>query len=39
MVLDIEESKKKDITWFKTCVENPWQEFLDNHPNGSELER
>ena len=38
MVLDIEESKRRISLGLKQCVENPWQEFLDNHPNGSELE-
>ncbi len=38
MVLDIEEPKRRISLGLKQCVENPWQEFLDNHPNGSELE-
>ena len=38
MVLDIEESKRRISLGLKQCVENPWQDFLDNHPNGSELE-
>ena len=38
MVLDIEEQKRRISLGLKQCVENPWQEFLDNHPNGSELE-
>ena len=38
MVLDIEESKRRISLGLKQCVENPWQEFSDNHPNGSELE-
>ena len=38
MVLDIEESKRRISLGLKQCVENPWQEFLDNHPNGSLLE-
>ena len=38
MVLDIEESKRRISLGLKQCVENPWQEFLNNHPIGSELE-
>ena len=38
MVLDIEEPKRRISLGLKQCVENPWQVFLDNHPNGSELE-
>ncbi len=38
MVLDIEEPKRRISLGLKQCVENPWQEFLDKHPNGSELE-
>ena len=38
MVLDIEESKRRISLGLKQCVENPWQEFSDNHPNGSLLE-
>ncbi len=38
MVLDIEEPKRRISLGLKQCVENPWQEFLDNYPNGSELE-
>ena len=38
MVLDIEESKRRISLGLKQCVENPWQEFVEKHPNGSELE-
>ena len=38
MVLDIEESKRRISLGLKQCVENPWQEFMDKYPNGSELE-
>ena len=38
MVLDIEEEKRRISLGLKQCVENPWQEFLNNHPNGSVLE-
>tara|TARA_Y100001970_G_scaffold278219_1_gene383612 strand:+ start:1021 stop:2721 length:1701 start_codon:yes stop_codon:yes gene_type:complete len=38
MVLDIEESKRRISLGLKQCVENPWQEFMEKHPNGSELE-
>ncbi len=38
MVLDIEESKRRISLGLKQCEENPWQEFLNNHPIGSELE-
>ena len=38
MVLDIEEPKRRISLGLKQCDENPWQEFKDNHPNGSELE-
>ena len=38
MILDIEESKRRISLGLKQCVENPWQQFLDNHPNGSLLE-
>ena len=38
MVLDIEESKRRISLGLKQCVENPWQEFMEKYPNGSELE-
>ena len=38
MVLDIEESKRRISLGLKQCVENPWKEFMEKYPNGSELE-
>ena len=38
MILDIEESKRRISLGLKQCVNNPWQEFLDKHPIGSEIE-
>ena len=32
------EEPKEDITWFKTMRWKSLARFLDNHPNGSELE-
>ena len=37
MVLDIEESKRRISLGLKQCIKNPWQEFLDKHPIGTEL--
>tara|TARA_A100001011_G_scaffold312722_1_gene330290 strand:- start:3 stop:689 length:687 start_codon:yes stop_codon:yes gene_type:complete len=38
MILDIEESKRRISLGLKQCVENPWQEFLEKNPVGTELE-
>ena len=38
MVLDIEESKRRISLGLKQCVENPWKEFMEKYPSGSELE-
>jgi len=38
MILDIEESKRRISLGLKQCIKNPWQEFLDKHPIGTEIE-
>jgi len=38
MILDIEESKRRISLGLKQCIKNPWQEFLDKHPIGIEIE-
>jgi len=38
MILDIEEAKRRISLGLKQCIKNPWQEFLDKHPIGTEIE-
>ena len=38
MILDIEESKRRISLGLKQCINNPWQEFLDKNPIGTEIE-
>jgi small subunit ribosomal protein S1 len=38
MVLEVDEEKRRISLGLKQCLENPWQEFLDKHKVGSELE-
>ena len=38
VVLDVDALKKAHFTRIKQCLPNPWDEFLKNHPVGSEIE-
>lgn len=38
MVLDFDKEKRRISLGMKQCHENPWQEFTENHPSGTELE-
>jgi small subunit ribosomal protein S1 len=38
MVLEVDEEKRRISLGLKQCLENPWQEFLDKHPVGTEIE-
>jgi small subunit ribosomal protein S1 len=38
MVLDVDPVKRRISLGLKQCMENPWSQFLDKHPVGSELE-
>ncbi|MEM7226237.1 MAG: 30S ribosomal protein S1 [Pseudomonadota bacterium] len=38
MVLDVDEQKRRISLGLKQCLSNPWQDFQDNYPIGSELE-
>jgi small subunit ribosomal protein S1 len=38
MILDIEESKRRISLGLKQCIENPWQDFMEKNPVGTELE-
>jgi len=38
MVLEVDEEKRRISLGLKQCLENPWQEFLDKHKVGAELE-
>ena len=38
MILDIEESKRRISLGLKQCVENPWQDFMEKNPVGTDLE-
>ncbi len=38
MVLEIEEEKRRISLGIKQCLENPWQNFKDNHKLGEEIE-
>ncbi len=38
VVLDVDASKRRISLGLKHCLPNPWDEFLKNHPVGSEIE-
>ena len=38
VVLDVDASKRRISLGLKQCLPNPWEEFLKNHPVGSEIE-
>ena len=38
MVLDVDEQKRRISLGLKQCLSNPWEDFRDQHPVGSELE-
>ena len=38
VVLDVDSSKRRISLGLKQCLPNPWDEFLKNHPVGSEIE-
>mgnify|MGYP001208833402 FL=1 len=38
VVLDVDVSKRRISLGLKQCLPNPWDEFLKNHPVGSEIE-
>lgn len=38
MVLDVDSSKRRVSLGLKQCTENPWKNFADSHPVGSEIE-
>jgi small subunit ribosomal protein S1 len=38
MVLDVDEQKRRISLGLKQCKSNPWTDFQENHPIGSELE-
>ncbi|MBH69143.1 MAG: 30S ribosomal protein S1 [Rhodospirillaceae bacterium] len=38
VVLDVDASKRRISLGLKQCLPNPWDEFLVNHPVGSEIE-
>ncbi|MFQ5958542.1 MAG: 30S ribosomal protein S1, partial [Alphaproteobacteria bacterium] len=38
MVLDVDPNKRRISLGLKQCRDNPWQEFLDKHAVGSEIE-
>jgi len=38
MVLEVDQEKRRISLGLKQCLENPWQEFLDKHPVGAEIE-
>ena len=38
VVLDVDASKRRISLGLKQCFPNPWDEFLKNHPVGSEIE-
>ncbi len=38
MVLDVDPQKRRISLGLKQCKENPWEEFKENYPIGSELE-
>ena len=38
MVLDVDEQKRRISLGLKQCLSNPWEDFRDQHPVGTELE-
>ena len=38
MVLEVDEEKRRISLGLKQCLENPWQEFLDKHAPGTDIE-
>ena len=38
MVLDVDEQKRRISLGLKQCLSNPWDDFVENHPSGTELE-
>ncbi|MFQ5783209.1 MAG: 30S ribosomal protein S1 [Alphaproteobacteria bacterium] len=38
MVLDVDPNKRRISLGLKQCRDNPWQEFLDSHPAGNDIE-
>src|SRR5690606_13550384 len=38
MILDVDEQKRRISLGLKQCGPNPWEQFLANHPIGSELQ-
>ena len=38
MVLDVDEQKRRISLGLKQCLSNPWEDFQENYPVGSELE-
>ena len=38
MVLDVDPVKRRISLGLKQCLFNPWEEFLENHPTGAEVE-
>ncbi len=38
MVLEVDQEKRRISLGLKQCLENPWQEFVDKYPGGTELE-
>src|SRR5215469_13962199 len=38
MVLDVDPHKRRISLGLKQCLENPWDKFVEKHPQGSELE-
>jgi len=38
MVLDVDEQKRRISLGLKQCLSNPWQDFVEKYPAGSEME-
>jgi small subunit ribosomal protein S1 len=38
MVLDVDEQKRRISLGLKQCLSNPWEDFVETYPTGSELE-
>ncbi|HRK96321.1 MAG TPA: 30S ribosomal protein S1, partial [Rhodospirillales bacterium] len=38
VVLDVDKDKRRISLGLKQCMANPWEDFLDKHPVGSEVE-
>ncbi|HSO43023.1 MAG TPA: 30S ribosomal protein S1 [Rhodospirillales bacterium] len=38
VVLDVDKDKRRISLGLKQCLANPWEDFLDKHPVGSEVE-